>query len=36
MWIICQADDSYEMSRPIFFYDKKNKNVVCNNFYLAD
>ena len=25
MWIICQADNSYEMSR-LFFYPKENKN----------
>ena len=25
MWIICQADDSHEMPRPIFFLKNKNK-----------
>ena len=25
MWIVCMADDSYEMSRLVFFGEKKKK-----------
>ena len=28
MWIICQADDSHEMSRVIIFYKKKKKKKI--------
>ena len=28
MWIVCQADDSHEMSRLVFSEKKKNKNIL--------
>ena len=47
MWIVCQADESHEISRHIFYEKKKKKkpkkkkktkkklNVVCYKFCLA-